>query len=661
MKTNRLTSIGTILVIFILACNPYLQAQSQIPENLNFTFINLKNQITINKSIVKRLVVGNNQIIGVVKNFEKKKKYWDLMRFENNTWTPVNFNFNPEIYTVPSAVFHKGALYVAYPDIDDAYNITVKKFENNTWSSVGNKRFSHITDNPNGFIDNNEDYVKLKSNGDDLYIVYDNLGTNYVMQLIDDKWIKIGQFPHLTRNFEQELEIINNVPYLLYMGLEKGKAKHFVAKFNGSSWVYVGKDGIDENLSAKGLFQRNDSLFLVAYCQSSDAFLNKIDCDQLNVYLYENGKWRKTISHTLSPENSCFAGILATTDKTTAITFSSNPFTGVPKLKDFNLLTNEERLASFQTNNNKKLFDEGTNRKKYALEQKIKTNPEGKVIFEDSNSAVDEKNPNALKWKLSIERMNRIVRNFCSDEKYIFSYVPSTEMLKWQTNDITNYHEAKLSDIVFYTEKSSEIGAAGIIKPIYTVHITCKIEESNDCIFDVLLGKQAQTTIQFKDPKVADNFVAEFKAIASDKSLANMNTGTSKIDYGSSGQLAANKNITKDTTSFIIDKINKLSRAYSVTNTIFDFDSKTRLLTCKSPESVITFSVNIDLITIIKYAGKEKIYSVILECKDNSRCIIGKNTETEKMALFTIHSIDFSIEGIADKILKELLLLKNSK
>lgn len=167
----------------------------------------------------------------LIANFSNSQETWFPLGpddFNQPTFGKVNY----------SKISHdnNNVAYIAFSDVFNNDKISVRKFVNNKWITVGSLGFSNgiTTFISLDFDSNNVPYVAYKD-------------TDIKIQKFDGtNWITVGN-PSANTNFDFSFKIDNNnTPYIAYQNSSNSN-KACVKKFNGANWVLVGIDGFSSN------------------------------------------------------------------------------------------------------------------------------------------------------------------------------------------------------------------------------------------------------------------------------------------------------------------------------------------------------------------------------------------------------------------------------
>ncbi|KIA89901.1 T9SS type A sorting domain-containing protein [Kaistella jeonii] len=159
--------------------------------------------------------------------------------YSQNLWQPLGpDDFNQPSYGVAdySKLKHdnNNVPYVAFSDGLMNKKITVRRFINNKWETVGIPGFSGaaVTFISLEFDSNNNPYVSYKDN------------TIIVKKFDGVDWITVGNTSSYT-SYPFDLKIKSNIPYIAFLNSTNGN-KTSLKKYSGSNWEQLGNDGFSE-------------------------------------------------------------------------------------------------------------------------------------------------------------------------------------------------------------------------------------------------------------------------------------------------------------------------------------------------------------------------------------------------------------------------------
>ena len=189
--------------------------------------------------------------------------------------------------------------FMSVQNIDNAYKISVMKFNGTSWVYVGIPEFSNWAsyDSFLALDSNNVPYVA--------YYDYQNSGQASVMKFNGTSWVNVGN-PGIStaQGFYSSLAFdSNNVPYLIYSDVANGM-KTTVMKFNGTSWVNVGTPGFSlgqANFTSIALNSNN-----VPYV----AFRDNINSYKVSVMKFNGTSWVNVGEPAFSVGDSAYSFII---------------------------------------------------------------------------------------------------------------------------------------------------------------------------------------------------------------------------------------------------------------------------------------------------------------------------------------------------------------
>ena len=182
--------------------------------------------------------------------------------------------------------------YVAFSDVFNNNKLTVRKYINNIWITVGSL----------GFSDGIATFISIDFDSNNIpYVAFKDINIK-IKKFDGTSWINVGNASAST-NFEFSFKIAgNNIPYIAFQNsLNTNKAT--VKKFNGSTWELVGIDGISTNQSNYiSLAINNQNIPFVVYSDAS--IVNKV-----SVQKFENNSWNYVGQQGLSLGQSSYTSI----------------------------------------------------------------------------------------------------------------------------------------------------------------------------------------------------------------------------------------------------------------------------------------------------------------------------------------------------------------
>ena len=233
----------------------------------------------------------------------------------------------------------------------------------------------------------------------------------------------------------------------------------------------------------------------------------------------------------------------------------------------------------------------------------------------------------AQSWQSKIDRINNYTKNY-DPYKRIFTYEPSSNKLKWITDDGDIICEAVLTDI----KVASDPGKSGANS---YVTFTCK--EKSKCIACSYGGPYVETTsITVTDAEIAGKIVDEILSI---------NTTTSTVTKTNTVSWQA-----------IIDKVNNFTKLFDPYKRSFSYEPTSGKLSWITNDKDITCKVYVKDVNIYAEPGSGSDSYVSFSCKDGSKCVSSDYSGALKLTSITITNKD-----IADKIVTELKKLDISE
>lgn len=279
----------------------------------------------------------------LVANFANSQETWFPLGpddFNQPTFGKVNYSkISHDNNNVP---------YIAFSDVFNNDKISVRKFVNNKWETVGSLGFSNgIT----AFISIDFDSNNIP------YVAYKD--TEIKIKKFDGaSWINVGNASANT-NFDFSFKIDNNsVPYIAYQNTSNSN-RACVKKFNGANWELVGIDGISSNQANYiSLDITSQNIPYIVY--SDAAIVNKASVQKFNGTSWEYvGSQAFTLGEatytSIKFDNNDIPFILyrdgATSGKATVQKFINNNWSVLGNT-GFTSATTLDLSFTFDTNNN---------------------------------------------------------------------------------------------------------------------------------------------------------------------------------------------------------------------------------------------------------------------------------------------------------------------
>lgn len=201
----------------------------------------------------------------LIANFSNSQESWFPLGpddFNQPTFGKVNYSkISHDNNNVP---------YIAFSDVFNNDKISVRKFVNNKWITVGSL----------GFSDGIASFISIDFDSNNIpYVAYKDTSI-IIKKFVGTSWINVGNSSAST-NFEFSFKIArNDIPYIAFQNfLNNNKAA--VNKFNGSNWESVGINGISANQSKYiSLALDNQSRPYIVYSDISS--VNKASVQRFN-------------------------------------------------------------------------------------------------------------------------------------------------------------------------------------------------------------------------------------------------------------------------------------------------------------------------------------------------------------------------------------------
>gem|GEM_PF-3546878 len=201
-----------------------------------------------------------------------------VMKFDGTKWehlgsSGASYFSTSTALSLSLTLSASGTPYVAYRDLgcgetitatnptDIGDDVSVKKFAGGSWEYVGSPCFSR------GRM---ADFISLKLDASERpYVAFEDWGNGYgisVMRFNGSSWVYVGDKSFSGQAIYASLALDTSTnpatPYVAFRKDYSGDFKAAVMKFNGTSWVYVGGRGPQENQGFSEGSARHVSLVL---------------------------------------------------------------------------------------------------------------------------------------------------------------------------------------------------------------------------------------------------------------------------------------------------------------------------------------------------------------------------------------------------------------
>jgi hypothetical protein len=309
----------------------------------------------------------------------------------------------PFFFPESLALDNNGVPYMVYSEYineeADAIGV-VKKFENNTWQTVGSVFYSNFGDvfifASLTFSNSNVPYLTYtdKLNSDKIAVLKLDNGS---WQYVGTPWVSETNGRYSTVTFDT-----NDIPYVAYKdGANLNKIT--VKKFENNSWQIVGQAGFsagEPNDYISLAFDSNNTPY-VAYPEDTSNF----DASVIRIMKFENGSWQNLPTDGFNALNA-FNVSLTIENNTIYISFNNNNFVNYSYI-----------VKKFENNNWQTVFDQQS--VNYGRINLTSNNNIPYIIFTDTqnnNKATSKKYENGS-WQVVGEA------GFTEIPAYYFSFV----------------------------------------------------------------------------------------------------------------------------------------------------------------------------------------------------------------------------------------------
>ncbi|MEM9544550.1 MAG: T9SS type A sorting domain-containing protein [Bacteroidota bacterium] len=262
-----------------------------------------------------------------------------LIRYDGVSWDYVGQRgFSEGEARFQSVVIHNNEPYVAFEDVTQSRESTVMKYNGSDWVIVGNPGFT------SGISDGQSIYNQIVTNQEELYIIFCSVHITmgektWIMKFEDETWSTVGNSGFRNAGgARQSLVFLNNEPYCTYLNFSNSKAA--VKKYNGNQWVTVGQLGLSEGLAPSPTMHIHNDIPYVAYSDFSED-------TKLTVMYLDGDNWAPLGGIGVSPADITLPEIEGY-ENTIYVAFidAQNPNPGNVTIMTYDLLTTvDDRLT----------------------------------------------------------------------------------------------------------------------------------------------------------------------------------------------------------------------------------------------------------------------------------------------------------------------------
>lgn len=277
------------------------------------------------------LKIDSNDVPYVAYLDEKKGKSITVMKYDGKAWVTVGkagFTSSNLTY-VGFGIDSKNNLYVAYPDTAGGSNMTVMKYDTTIPTLKGSSTQWTIVGNPGFSGRGGSWYPSIAFDSKDTpYVGYLDVGSEATVMKYDallSQWIAVGS-PNFSPYGAWEIKLAldsNDVPYVYFNEdasmLNNDKAS--VMKYNGTSWVYVGKSiSSGSAMNPSFVIDSRNNLY-VSYSDAGNSFKS-------TVMKYDGSAWNTLGSAGFSNSNVSRTSIAVDSLDEVYIAFKDNEQVG---------------------------------------------------------------------------------------------------------------------------------------------------------------------------------------------------------------------------------------------------------------------------------------------------------------------------------------------
>ncbi len=249
-----------------------------------------------------------------------------VMKFVNNTWQPVGIPGSlPQGGTI--AISPSGTVYVS-GKTGTPQRLTVRKFEGGSWVLVGQANFSgsNVLDNVLAFSSNGTPYTG--------YTSYNSITEKYdpsVMKFENGSWTYIGQPSFYTggTNFFTFAVAPDGTPYVGFGDLGVTGTDATMMRYANGNWSFVGPQGFSN-------VDRNVTMVIGTDGTPYFAGRNLADNSKISVLQYRNNAWTYVGPPSFSTGRTDWPRLTISTDNILAVSYFDRTENGIVSKKFVN-------------------------------------------------------------------------------------------------------------------------------------------------------------------------------------------------------------------------------------------------------------------------------------------------------------------------------------
>lgn len=215
----------------------------------------------------------SNDVPYVIQTYDNNGLF-SLYKYDNSAWNIVGNNYiiNGAAENCKVVLDNNDAPIIIYNDIDDFGGCAVvKKFDNNSWVTVGDSSITSYT-------------RKIKTSMDDngiVYVLHQQFFTDEltVVKYSQGNWTQVGSSIGIVRNDAVSLGIDDNNDVFVAFSDDNNGGRIKVKKFDNGSWTNISTSGLTTNsiYTASIAFDSNNDMHLGCKESTSNYWIEKFD------------------------------------------------------------------------------------------------------------------------------------------------------------------------------------------------------------------------------------------------------------------------------------------------------------------------------------------------------------------------------------------------